>query len=136
MDYKVAITEDIGEDEKSAILESLIDMVYKGKNLLFNQSKAFNIDGGALILIGTEWGVVRPMEEDMEEISEQFSQVTFEVTMVSNVLNEKHFETLEHIVRADYRNGFRVGRYKPQAIVWKPEETARKPSAIDPWAVR
>lgn len=136
MDYKVSIIEDIDEDEKYAILESLVEMVYKGGNLLFEKSKAFNIDGGSLVLIGTEWGSKRPMEEDMEEISEKFSHVTFEVIMVSNVLNEKHFETLEHIVRADYRNGFRIGRYKPQAIVWQLAETARKPSAIDPWAVR
>lgn len=120
MDYKVIIAnQDVTEETIADVFQTLQQKVINRKNIDMKNPAPFIVEGQAADLIGTTWGTSYPYTDDMEELSEQYSDLTFHVIQASNILNGTHFEDLTNYSMFVYRDGHLREVLKPEPIVWK-----------------
>lgn len=120
MDYKVIIAnENVEEDTILEVFQNLQNLVIEKKNIDMQNFAPFSLEAQEAVLIGTTWGVSRAQEEDMQEISAMYPDLTFHVIQVNKLLNGNHFEKLANFSLSVYEDGELMETLKPEPIVWK-----------------
>lgn len=120
MDYKVIIAnENVEEETILEVFQNLQNLVIEKKNIDMQNFAPFSMEAQEAVLIGTTWGVSRAQEEDMQEISAMYPDLTFHVIQVNKLLNGNHFEKLANFSLSVYEDGELTETLKPEPIVWK-----------------
>lgn len=120
MDYKFSIVDEhVTDEEAEEIFRNLVEIIVREKNFDPKAGLPFVTENDrSATLIKAVWGTTRTVEKDLEEWTELYPELTFEVVQVSDVLNINHFEPLKNYTKFIYKDGIALERFKPEPLVW------------------